>query len=49
VQFHEAPDGTLMVREDDGTERPATKREQLDYLHDLDRSRWSTSPRDTSK
>ena len=45
VEFHEAPDGSLMVREDDDTERPATAREQLDYLHDIDRIRRAAGPR----
>ena len=39
VGYYEAPGGTHMVREEDGTERPTITREQLDYLHEPDRRR----------
>jgi hypothetical protein len=39
VTFYRMSDGTLIAREDDETERPATMRECLDY--DLDPARWS--------
>ena len=42
-------EGILKVREDDATVRPATTREQLDYLHDLDRSRWPSRGTDASR